>query len=745
MSNSNPDNNVPQSWQVFAKQRQTRKQVEEGYAAHQAGDFAKAEALYREYLAEKPDDIIGLRLLGTLLYQLKQYAAAAEVLNKVLAINPDDAEIMNNLGAVYRDQEKFDDAQAVFKGAVDKNRYHWQSHGNLAKNSIEVKDYDLAHSSATEALRLNPELLDMHKVLGDSAMYRAQYESAVLSYRRYLEHMPNDAEAVNNLAFSLEHGREYDEALRLYSQAATLRPDSHEIGLNYGNILMFFKRYNEAVEAYRLALKAKPMHARTYLALIQALLYKFDLDRAFYFTKVLETLPDYEKSGAKATRDRVYEYVFAFGEEDLKAVDLKHFDDFPPIAYSGLFLTSIKYCTTPEKTLRLSDYAKTMGQAMIEAAEKGELETPLVMGPRAHKKIRLGLLSSDLRSHVVVKFLMPFIKKYDRDAISINCYSPLRQVEDANQKLIRENVDQFHFVEHKSHADIANLIRRDENDILIDLNGYTADSRITVMAKKLAPVHMEWIGYPFTTGLPNMDYMIFDRYNQPELPEYGSEESLVMPNSYACYETGAEPDFDPTPAFEKNGFITFGTFNNPNKYTPTIIESWAKCLLAAPNSIFMFVRPEVASEVLRTNLQNEFAKHGVDKERIQFHANPLGQHLHLYRALDISLDVFPLTGGTTTCESMSMGVPVVSRYGPFHHSRLSRSFISNAGFPDLCADNEAEFVNIAANLADDTNLLRWLHANLRPIMRVSPLCDAELFSADFGAMLHTVVNKHGLR
>lgn len=744
MSTANSDS-APQSWQVFAKQRASRKQIDIAYKAHQDGDFVLAERHYREYLVDRPDDTMGLRLLGTLCYQQKNYVEAENLLQRVLAITPDDAEIMNNLGAVYREQEKFQEAQEIFKRAVDKNRYHWQSHANLGKNSIEIKEYELGFTAATEALQLNPDLLDMQKVLGDSLMYRTQYKEAVNAYRMYLEHKPEDAEALNNLAFCLEHQREYDEARQLYKTAFDLRPDAHEIGLNYGNILMFFKRYGEATEAYRKALTAKPRHIQTYIALIQAMLYQFNLDRAFYYTKVLETLPGYEKSGAKSMRDRVYEYVFAFGEEDLRSSNLEHFENAPPQAYSGMFLTSIKFCTNADKTLRLSAYAKTLGNFMAEMSKTMTVKTEIMPGPRAHKKIRLGLLSSDLRSHVVVKFLMPLIKTYSRDAIAINCYSPLRQVEDGNQKIIRESVDQFHFVEHKSMQDIANLILADENDVLIDLNGFTADSRLTVMAKRLAPVQMEWIGYPFTTGLPTMDYMIFDRFNQPELPGYGSEEPLVMPNSYACYETGAEPDFDPTPAFEKNGFITFGTFNNPNKYTPTIIESWAKCLLAAPYSVFMFVRPEAASEVLRENLQNEFAKHGVDKERVQFHANPLGQHLPLYRALDISLDVFPLTGGTTTCESMSMGVPVVSRYGPFHHSRLSRSFISNAGFPDLCADNEAQFVNIAANLAEDTNLLRWLHANLRPIMRVSPLCDGELFSADFTQMLQTVITTHGLR
>jgi len=734
------------SWRIFESQREFKVLLQQAFELQQKKQYPEAEKVYRQILQDNPDTPAVLNLLGVLLHQTGRHDQAVELLTKADALKPDDDEILNNLGAAYRGQKNWDAAADCFKKSIALNQYYWQSFANLALTEYERKNPQEALEAAETALALDSTPVNMHKVIGDSCMALKDWAKAEKHFRIHVESYPEDAEALNNLAFSCEHNKKWEEAAGLYQRAFSLRPDSYELGLHYGNILIFYKHYAAACEIYKKALEAKPQHLPTYVLIIQSLLYQHKLDEAFLYCKMMETLPDYETGHYKPLRDRIYEYIFAYDEDVEKDnSEFLAFEKVPVAVYPTILLNYIKYAVTEEKTVALSNYLKKYGEAMDEAASHMELKNTLKPVPRPHKKIRLGLLSSDMRTHVVCKFLMPLIRGYNSDLVEIRGYSPLKQVEDRYQKEIREKVHEFHFVERKHNDEIADLILSHDNDILIDLNGYTADSRLNIMSRRLAPVQMEWIGYPFTTGLKTMDYMIFDRYNQPEVKGYGSEESLVMPNSYVCYIIGEEPEFDPTPAFEKNGYITFGTFNNPNKYTPTIIQSWAKCLLAVPESKFLFTRPEASSILLQDNLRREFSKHGVDPERIQFMANPFGQHLQLYRNLDISLDVFPLTGGTTTCEAMSMGVPVVSRYGPFHHSRLSRSFISNVGLPELCADNEDGFVNIAANLASNTDLLRWLHKNLRPVMTESPLCNQELFNSDFESALQTLVRVHGLR
>ncbi len=741
------DSNV-KSWQIFESQRANRAMIELAFRYHQDNKLDEAEQIYRKLLAEFDQDPALLNFLGTLLLQKREFEEAEKILYSANELKPNDNEILNNLGGVYRGQKKWEQASDIFRQSITLNRYSWQAHGNIARTEFELEHYEDSLKHASTAIELNPQLYEMNKVIADCQRQLRNWEEAEKAYRTYLEHVPDDAEAWNNLAFVIEHLKDWEEALELYKKAHELRPDSYEICLNYGNILMFFKRFYDASTIYRKALENKPQHIPTYFQLIQSLLYQFQLDKAFFYAKTMETVPGYEKDKMRSLSDRVSEYVFDFADDQEKhGVSFANFDNIPIVVYPNMFMNYFKYAQDDEGTLKLSDLSRKHGEMLVACS--GDLEKKMKNTlrpiPRKYPKIRLGLLSSDLKSHVVSKFVLPFLTNYNKKLLEIRCYSPQKQIEDAIQKQIRNSVDEFHYVEHLYPHELADMILADDNDILIDLNGFTADSRVQVMAKRLAPVQMEWIGYPFTTGIPTIDYMIFDRYNVPEIPGYGAEEALIMPNSYACYVMGQEPDFDPTPAFERNGYITFGTFNNPNKYTPTIVKSWAKCLSAVPESRFVFVRPETGSELLKLNVRKEFAKYDIDPERIQFICNPLGKNLPLYRYLDISLDVFPLTGGTTTCESMSMGVPVVTRYMKAHHSRLSRSFISNAGFPDLCADNEDAFVNIAANLASDTNLLRWLHANLRPIMRQSPLCDEKLFASDFETAMQTVVEKHGLR
>ncbi|TAH33031.1 MAG: glycosyltransferase family 41 protein [Alphaproteobacteria bacterium] len=744
--NSTPETTA--NWKVFESQRVNRELVSKAFEYHVNQNFVEAEKLYRQILEEFADDPTLLNLLGTLLLQKGEYAEAETLLAKANELKPNDNEILNNLGGVYRNLEKWKEAAEVFDQSLLLNRYSWQVHGNLAKTKFELQEYDSAIEHAQTTLELNPQLYEMHKVLADCNMRLRKWEDAEKSYRIYLEHFPDDGEATNNLAFTLEHLKNWQEACDLYKKAYDLRQDSYEVALNYGNILMFFKRYFDASEAYRHALQLKPQHLPTYFQLIQSLIYQFQLDRAYFYVKMMETVPGYDKARMRSLSDRVMEYVFAF-EDDQEEVgsQFKIFESVPLTNYPNMFMNYFKYAKDAESTLKLANLVKLHGDALINSTPDLEkkITKTLRPTPRKYPKIRLGFLSSDLKSHVVAKFILPLLTNYNKDLMEIRCYSPQKQIEDAIQKQIRNLVDEFHYVEHMYNHELADLILSDDNDVLIDLNGFTADSRVMLMAKRLAPVQMEWVGYPFTTGISTIDYMIFDRFNKPEIPGYGAEDPLIMPNSYACYVMGQEPEFDPTPAFETNGYITFGTFNNPNKYTPTIVKSWAKCLLAVPDSKFLIIRPEAGSDLMKINVRKEFEKHGVDPERIIFSGNPMGKHLHLYRYLDVSLDVFPLTGGTTTCESMSMGVPVVSRYMEAHHSRLSRSFISNAGFPDLCADNEDGFVNIAANLANDTKLLRWLHANMRPIMHSSPLCDDKLFASDFEIAMQTVVEKHGLR
>jgi protein O-GlcNAc transferase len=264
-----------------------------------------------------------------------------------------------------------------------------------------------------------------------------------------------------------------------------------------------------------------------------------------------------------------------------------------------------------------------------------------------------------------------------------------------------------------------------------------------VMAYRPAPIQASWLGYPHSAGLSAIDYFICDPYSLPTRPEYLIEKPLVMPHTWLALGDAFFSDRNEiTPGLpsERNGFVTYGTANNPHKYGREVVRAWARVVAATPGSKFAFVRPEGSGASFRRNLAALFAQEGVSEDRLIFHA-VRGKHLPYYNELDITLDPFPLTGGTTTTESLWMGVPLVSLVGQAFHERLSYSILSNAGLGDLCATDLDGYQAIALKLAADVERRRAIRANMREDLRRSPLGQTEQFARDFYDLVHRAVSE----
>jgi protein O-GlcNAc transferase len=272
---------------------------------------------------------------------------------------------------------------------------------------------------------------------------------------------------------------------------------------------------------------------------------------------------------------------------------------------------------------------------------------------------------------------------------------------------------------------------------------------IAATAYRPAPVQFAWLGYPFTTGLKDMDYVLVDRYFKP-VGEIGlTEKPLVMDGSWTCF--GEDVFFEaveiaPMPPVDRNGVVTFGTLNNTYKYTPRMFSLWSEAMKRVPNSRFLVVRPACGSFITCRNITQEFAKNGIDSDRIYF-INNLGKnlsHLAYYNEIDICLDTFPLTGGTTTHESLWMGVPVVSLVGPALHQRISYALLKHVGLDECCAESPEEYVDRAVALAKNVERIRDLRANLRGMIKNSQLVQPELFAENFETAMMDLAVKHGL-
>lgn len=342
---------------------------------------------------------------------------------------------------------------------------------------------------------------------------------------------------------------------------------------------------------------------------------------------------------------------------------------------------------------------------------------------RGHTRIRIGYISPDLCVHPVGRLVRPLLTQYDRTQFAVHCYA--RCAEDALSETFRAAVDVWHNIRALSAAEAAALIRRDEVDILVDLAGHTKGNSLPVLAFRPAPVQVTGIGYFNTTGLSAVDYVLSDVYVDP--PGAGddamTEEILRLPHSHFCCTL--PDDLPPVmpPPMEQRGHVTFGSFNNFNKVTDEVLCLWRQVLDAVPGARLLVKGKIFDHAEGRTIVAERLARCGIPAARVEMRGFSRG-YLAEYGDVDIALDPFPYTGGITTCEALSMGVPVVTLAGTSHGARFGVSLLTNAHLPELVAQTPADYVRIAAGLASDPATLRALRMNLRTMLRHAPLTDA---------------------
>lgn len=355
---------------------------------------------------------------------------------------------------------------------------------------------------------------------------------------------------------------------------------------------------------------------------------------------------------------------------------------------------------------------------------------PLPRRPRgpASEKIRVGFLSSDLRAHAVGYFGHPLFEAPD-PRFELFVYSFYPGPADSAQAWFARQSAAYNLWPGRSDRDAAQAIAADGLDVLIELGGATQHNRPGVLAYRPAPIQASWLGYPHSLGLAEVDRILVDPLMAPARPDLLIETPLVLPESWICMSPAVFRDEAPyaqTPPAKATGYVTFGTANNPLKYNRPLIQAWARVLSMTPGSRFMIVRPEAGSRAFQTNIAAEFAVAGVAADRLVFQAT-YGDHLDHYDQIDIALDTFPLTGGTTTCEALWKGVPTVTLAGAALYERLSRSILVNAGLPDLVTDSVDAYVARAVELAGDLDRLSQIRGSVRAAVRGSALGRSDVF------------------
>ncbi len=675
---------------------------------HQAGRLAEAEACYRRVLAAQPDHADAAYNLGVALRQTGNVDEAIAAYAQALRIRPDYPEAHYNLGNVLMARGNVDEAIAAYTQALRIRPDHAQAATNLAvaySNRgvvlMEQEKVDEAAAAFGQALVLKPDHAEAHYNLGNLRKLQGRLDDAAAAYAQALGINPNLVEANSNLGNTLAELGRYDEAIAAHRAAIAIKPNSAEVHYNLGNALKEQSKLSDAASAYRRALALNPDYADAYANLGIVLMEQGRLDEA----------------------------VAAYGQ----ATALKSDD---AVAFSNR-LVCLNY-----------DDSQTSDRLLAAHREWDERYGAPALRPTAYandrapgRRLKVGYVSPDLRAHSVAYFLTPLLENHSKQAVDVYCYAGVIQP-DAVTAHLRGLADHWCSTVAMPDDAMAERIRADGIDILVDLAGHTAHNRLRVFARKPAPVQATWLGYPNTTGLSTIDYRLVDDVTDPAGPTdaFASETLLRLPDGMLCYGGSKDAGEPAPPPCLKSGVVTFGSFNNPSKISPGTLDVWAKLLTQIPGARLLLKGKPFADEAARDYLLARLAERGVGAERVQLVAwlpNTIS-HLALYEQIDIALDPFPYNGTTTTCEALWMGVPVVTLRGERHAARVGASLLGQAGLPDLIAGAADDYVAIASALAADPKRLAGLRFSLRRRVMASPLCDGKSFARNMEATYRTM-------
>lgn len=360
------------------------------------------------------------------------------------------------------------------------------------------------------------------------------------------------------------------------------------------------------------------------------------------------------------------------------------------------------------------------------------------------KRLRVGYVSPDLRDHAVAAFLEPLIDAHYRKAFEIYCFDTSTDAEDVVTDRLRDSADVWQRVADFSDRDLAETIRKNQIDILVDLSGHTRGNRLLMFALKPAPIQVTWLGYLNTTGLKAMDYRITDGYLDPQgETEHLHTETLYRLRHHSCFRPSPQsPPVSTLPA-STNDYITFGSMNQWPKVSDEVKDVWGTLLNRVDRSRLLIVARGSQNSAFRDRIVGEFTTRGIDPSRIRVSPSlDFIAFLALFNEIDISLDPFPYGGGTTTMQSLWMGVPVVTLRGATALARNSVGMLSEVGLKQLVAGSPSDYVNAASELAKDLVNLAQIRSGLRHRLTASSLTDAREFAAGLESAYRSMWRKY---
>ena len=644
-------------------------------------------------------------VLGRALKAAEDRTGAEAAYRRAIALQSDHAEAMVSLGIVLKDQDRYDEAIALYDRALAVDPRLAAAHANRA------------HALALRAERRARDGIDPAP---DDELLEAQGRAVALDLKNPRLH--------RNYGVLLLQARRHGEAVAAFNTALALDPSDVECCLRLGDALQELGAVALEAQAYRQWLSANPANAQVMCVLAGALARLGEADEALVWAEkslALDPDPLTELQIANVLQQlrRVPEAMV----RGRRAIDA---GGRVPGMYPNYLLGANYFHEEPEPLFELH-------------AEFGcQLPVPTVSRPSrrtraAGERLRIGYVSGDFLRHSVAYFIEALLAHHDRERCEVVCYQNNAHADEVTQRL-QGLAERWTVCAGWSEHALRSRILADGIDVLIDLSGHTAHSRLMMFATPCAPLQIGYLGYPTVSGVPGIDFRITDPVIDPgDMPPFVTEAPLRLPRTMFCYTPDPDaPPLAPPPALGQ-GVVTFGSFNNIAKVTDHTLELWAAVMRAVPGSRLLLKATTMAQASNRAGIERFMGLRGIAPDRLTLIARTpsTDSHLAIYQQVDIALDTFPYNGATTTCEALWMGVPVVSLRGRTHASRMGASILSAIGRDDCVAHDDAGYVERAVALATDlTGVAAW-RAAARDHLRAGPLLDGERFTRDFEAVI----------
>lgn len=728
---------------------------------YQSKNLANAEGILRQILTANPRHALSLHLLGIIGLDVQRYDFAEELVRaaiaeqdnnpnfhftlgrilsrqekkeeaigqykKVLRINPDNIDALNNMGTILFSMDKIDEASEIFDRILIHNPADFNALSNSASIDYKKGNNQAAIETYQKALKLNPENPNLYHDIALALEAQNKLPEALQYFLKAVEKKPDYIEALLNIGNIYRHTGRLEDALSYYAKIKKIEKNEYA-SIGTAAIYIDQGRFEEALMEAEYADRnfEESFRLKNFLGTLYNKILKFEEALACY-NRAIEldpTQPDLYANKATVLKN--------LGKLDEAIENLRMALKIAPDTqwiHSNLILTKLYASSvTPEE---LAATSRMFGE---NVADRHIRDRPFTNNRTEDRKLRIGYVSPDFRSHAVRYFLSP-IYKHDGDHFELFGYSKVES-EDEYTEMIKNHFDHWRDIRFMTNDAAADLIEQDQIDILVDLAGHTANNGLMIFARKPAPIQITWLGYTATTGMKAMDYRMTDIHAEPPgMTEHLNTETLWrLPDIFAAYSPheNSLPVID-RPPFEDNGYITFGCLNNFTKVTDPVIETWTKIMMQVPDSKLLLEISGIDNDKIKGEIEQRLLRYGLTKDRLILIPFKKSNQYVLYNKIDIALDPFPAVGGTTGMDTLWMGVPYITLAGKHFGSRMGVSILANAGLPELIAQDTDQYISLAVNIAKNPKKLRALRHGLRERFAASPAMDQSRFARNMEA------------